>query len=385
MLKHSFPYSEQILQWVWNEQLFETNNLLTECGKNIHILNRGSLNHSDGPDFKHAKVLIDGLEWNGSVEIHLTSSGWKQHNHHLDENYENVILHVVTENNPRTVSTKSGSSPYTLNLLSFISPELTHFLSNIQHSNALPCAGGFHFISEEVFLQQIEKAHHEYLEKKVEDVLTFYSPSISQSNAWKQALIISVFDGFGISNNRTAMQKLAEVLIQFNYSDLSELQDYARQTAFGSSSNFAWNFKGCRPHAHPTKRVEIAVQFLHIIQTTPFEEFLESRALHLWADWCKRFGIGTSGHPKILFGTVYLPALYLIGTLYHSQNIRKTVLEKWKSYQAPIPSILLSKFKTLDISASIYQNKLGSVHQLNKYCKPKNCSECLVLKKAISS
>jgi len=385
MPKRSFPYSEQILQWVWNEQLFETKNVFTECGKSIKVLNQGKLNYTDGPDFKHAKILIGDIEWNGSVELHLKSTGWNQHNHQFDGNFDNVILHIVVEHEPKAVVTNNGSTPYTLNLLPFISSELSHFLSNIGHSSALPCANGLNFISEDAFFQQIEKAHQEYLEKKVGDVLAFYSPSISQSTAWKHALIISIFDGFGISNNRKAMQELAKILLNFEYTEVLELQNYAHEIAFGSSSTLSWNVKGCRPNAHPAKRIKTAIQFMHEITSTPFEDFLSTNALHLWNGWCKKFGIHNAGHPKILFGTVYLPALYLLATLYHSQNIRQKVLQKWNSFQAPIPPILLSKFEALGISSPNYRKKLGSVHQLNKYCRVKNCSECFVLKKAISS
>ena len=128
---------------------------------------RETLNHSDGPDFKSSKLLIGNIEWNGSVELHLKSSGWKSHNHHSDHNYDNVILHVVAEENPSPVSTLSGSSPFTLNLLPYIHSDLGSFLSNLDHSKKLPCSGNLTFISEEVFQKQIERSHREYLHKKI--------------------------------------------------------------------------------------------------------------------------------------------------------------------------------------------------------------------------
>lgn len=385
MPRSSFPYSEQILQWVWNEQLFDTHKLQTQCGKRVHILHQGLLNNSDGPDFKHSKIMIDDIEWNGSVELHLKSEGWKQHGHHKDGNYNNVILHVVAENDPKPVTTKSNCTPFTLNLLPYIHSDLEQFLSNIEQSSFLPCAKNIRFISEDVFNQQIEKAHQEYLEKKVEDFLSFYTPDISQSLAWKHALIISIFDGFGISNNRFSMQELARKLLSIEYSSIKELQEHARQFAFGSDSTLDWNFKGCRPNSHPSKRIETATRFLDFISHTSFDDFLGKNALDLWSIWCKEMDIHKAGHPKILFATVYLPALYLLGNIYQSNKLINTVKTTWNSYQAPIPKMLLSKFKQLEIPASSYQKKLGAIYQLKHYCALKKCSECLVLKKIISS
>jgi hypothetical protein len=384
MPEASFPYSEQILQWVWNELLFDNTCLRTECGKPIQIIHQGILNHSDGPDFKSSKLVIGNIEWNGSVELHLKSNGWKAHNHHSDHNYNNVILHVVAEENPSPVSTLSGSSPFTLNLLPYIHSDLGAFLSNLDHSKKLPCTGNLTFISEDVFHEQIARSHQEYLNKKVDDFISFYSSDTSQSTAWKNALIVSVFDGLGISRNREQMRTLAYNLLNSKYDSLHGLQSKADDIAF-RSSQINWNFKGTRPHSHPARRIKTAVHFLHLIKSTPFEDLLNADSYKLWNVWCSEIGVQNAGHPKILYATVFLPALYFLGKLYHSEKITAAVKEEWNSFKAPIPKILLSEFAQLKISPSFYQKKLGSIHQLREYCKPKNCSECLVLKKAFSS
>ncbi|MEQ9092326.1 MAG: DUF2851 family protein [Balneola sp.] len=384
MSEATFPYSERILQWVWNELLFDSTSLTTECGKSIQIIHQGILNHSDGPDFKSSKLLIGNIEWNGSVELHLKSSGWKAHNHHSDHNYNNVILHVVAEEAPGPVSTLSGSSPFTLNLLPYIHSDLGSFISNLDHSGKLPCSGNLRFISEDVFHEQIERSHQEYLNQKVDDFLSFYTSDVSQSTAWKNALTISVFDGFGISQNREQMRTLAYALLNSEYDTLPRIQSKADYIAF-TSSQINWNFKGTRPHSHPASRIKTAVHFLHLIKSTPFEDFLNARSYKLWNVWCSEIGVQKAGHPKILYATVFLPALYFLGKLYHSKKITAAVNEEWNLFKAPIPKILLSEFAQLEIPPSLYQKKLGSIHQLREYCKPKNCSECLVLKKAFSS
>ena len=40
-------------------------------------------------------MRIGGKEWVGNIEIHVCSSDWVKHRHHLDKAYDTVILHVV--------------------------------------------------------------------------------------------------------------------------------------------------------------------------------------------------------------------------------------------------------------------------------------------------
>jgi hypothetical protein len=67
-------------------------------GSPVEICQPGIWNKAgSGPDFQLAKIRFDGLTWFGSVEFHLKSSDWYKHQHHTDQAYENVILHVVYE------------------------------------------------------------------------------------------------------------------------------------------------------------------------------------------------------------------------------------------------------------------------------------------------
>ena len=67
----------------------------TTDGRKVEILSVGEHNRDAGPDYSHARVLIDDKEWVGNIEIHVSSSDWIKHHHHLDKAYDNVILHVV--------------------------------------------------------------------------------------------------------------------------------------------------------------------------------------------------------------------------------------------------------------------------------------------------
>jgi len=87
--------NERLLQFIWQFQHFNTTDLRTIAGEPVQILFAGFLNANQGPDFLDAKIKINDTVWAGSIELHVRSSDWSKHGHSTDENYRNVILHVV--------------------------------------------------------------------------------------------------------------------------------------------------------------------------------------------------------------------------------------------------------------------------------------------------
>jgi len=89
--------TERLLQFIWQFQYFNQGELQSTSGEAIQVIFQGTYNTNQGPDFTDAKIKIGKTTWAGNVELHLLSSDWKKHNHHHDRNYDNVILHVVWE------------------------------------------------------------------------------------------------------------------------------------------------------------------------------------------------------------------------------------------------------------------------------------------------
>lgn len=386
--RKGFTYSEKLLQWIWENLLFENSSLCTANGKSLKVLDQGVLNLTDGPDFKDAVIEIDGIVWHGSVELHLNASGWKLHNHHIDPNYNQVILHIVVEDSPEDVSSKNGASPATLNLLPYLPKELIQFITNFRGSKHLPCAEGLHYISPDVFRTQIEKAHREYFEKKADDFLRFYNPNLLSSVAWKHALVISIFDAFGITYNREPMREVGEWFLNQEKPHKEGILDEVYQFAgfLGSEGALNWNYKGVRPHNHPKKRIEQAVKLSRKILETPMESFLEESPEFFLTGISKEAHLDQLNRTAIIYGTVFLPAMYILGTLFGSSRISEKAHTLWMNLHTPVPKKLLQKFENIDgIKSSHYYKKLGSVHQLKAYCYANRCDECLVLKRAILS
>ena len=89
---------ERLLQFIWQFQYFNKGELKTTSGEELQIIYPGAYNTNQGPDFTDAKIKIGNTTWAGNVELHIKASDWNRHNHQLDKNYNNVVLHVVWEN-----------------------------------------------------------------------------------------------------------------------------------------------------------------------------------------------------------------------------------------------------------------------------------------------
>lgn len=96
--------TEEVLQYCWSNRLFDD---LTVRGREAEVVDTGTLNPSDGPDFTMAKLRLGDLLWVGSVELHLHASDWYAHGHQDDPRYEELILHVVLDDD-REVRDRSG-------------------------------------------------------------------------------------------------------------------------------------------------------------------------------------------------------------------------------------------------------------------------------------
>ena len=87
--------NERLLQYIWQFRYFNTRQLFTVQGEPVMVIQPGSWNVDQGPDFSNARLRIGATLWAGNVEIHLNTSDWKKHGHSGDERYEKIIAHVV--------------------------------------------------------------------------------------------------------------------------------------------------------------------------------------------------------------------------------------------------------------------------------------------------
>ncbi len=378
-------YHEELLHWIWrNRQL--TGALQTVAGETLIIHHPGTPNPSDGPDFTNAKIAIGDLMWYGDVEIHWEAGDWFRHGHDGDSNYEGVVLHVVFDEIHRK---KLKPVLPTLCMKPFLTEPLDAFFEGFKAEKGLPCSHKLSFISPAAFEAQIAKAHKQYFEQKADDLLHFYDPELPPSEAWQKLLIIALFDGLGVANNRGPMRKLACILFN-NYSktaSLSALKKAALEEAF-IANKYQWKRKGSRPSNHPEPRIEQGCELFWHIANVPFKNWFDTDIKRSFEKCiesvhCKpKVGKERGG---VLYGIIWLPAVYLLGDLFGSAKLADAARQAWVEHRASLPGSVVRPFRQTNVPDFIYRKKLGTVHQLKSYCRARQCHRCEVFKSAITA
>lgn len=101
------------VQQIWAQQRLQRGNWRTRAGRRLLVLDPGRWNHGRGPDFREARIELDGEVRCGDVEMHLYREDWWRHGHDRDPAFNGVILHVVVFSGgmDRPLRTAAGRSP----------------------------------------------------------------------------------------------------------------------------------------------------------------------------------------------------------------------------------------------------------------------------------
>ena len=97
------PIPEEVLQRIWElraykKLLFEPTEPTGNATSYPELFHPGIRNRDAGPDFFNAKLRVGKTILVGNVELHFAASEWAKHRHDIDPAYDNVILHVVVQN-----------------------------------------------------------------------------------------------------------------------------------------------------------------------------------------------------------------------------------------------------------------------------------------------
>ena len=156
---------EEYLHQIWKTKRLPMHDLQLIDGRKLTIQQVGWHNHESGPDFFNGSIGLDGITWNGNIEIHIKSSDWYAHQHQIDPAYDNVILHVVYQYDKPVIV--NGEELPTLELKSYLDQnDWSSYDSLIKNQTWIPCEKSIHEVDELFVSMQIENALVERLERK---------------------------------------------------------------------------------------------------------------------------------------------------------------------------------------------------------------------------
>ena len=200
---------ESFLHFLWRFQYFDTRDLRTVGGESLQVLGVGMPHADAGPDFRQARVRIGDVEWAGHVEIHRRSSEWESHAHQHDGAYNNVILHVVWEDD-RPVCRPDGSLMPTLALQSRARPGLlSRYQALLNNRAPIPCAGQFADVSSLEKRAMLDRVLLRRLEEKAQLAETLW---YGNGRHWETTAYQLLAHAFGFKINADPFLRLAQAL-----------------------------------------------------------------------------------------------------------------------------------------------------------------------------
>ncbi len=214
---------EAYVQKLWHEQRFFDTNMEAIDNRTIRVLKPGIWNHNEGPDFMHAEIEIDGKLYVGDVEIHVRSSEWYAHKHHLNSRYNRVILHAVYFDDDINLRTRlqNGKRIPTLELLKWIAVNTGDLYDDIQRTatedgicrvtgnqlNIPVLKGVFESLGRERFLEKAESMR--LLRTRLD---------------FEQLLYEGIMEALGYARNSKAFRELAQHVPFTDLDQKSELE-----------------------------------------------------------------------------------------------------------------------------------------------------------------
>nr|WP_315185859.1 DUF2851 family protein [uncultured Flavobacterium sp.] len=198
---------EDFLHYLWKFKKFDLLNLRTFTGEEITIIHVGQYLELAGPDFFNAQITIGNQKWAGNVEIHIKSSDWYVHHHERDAAYENVILHVVWENDT-TIFRSDNSEIPVLELKKYVDAvTITNYQALIAPKSWIFCEKELSKIDSFVFKNWQERLFLERLERKSQPI---YDLLEETNQDWEAVLFWLLAKNFGLNTNGEIFLKIAK-------------------------------------------------------------------------------------------------------------------------------------------------------------------------------
>ncbi|MES2848029.1 MAG: DUF2851 family protein [Bacteroidota bacterium] len=410
--------NERLLQYIWQFQYFNLSDLTTQQGEALSIINAGLLNKNQGPDFLDAKIKTVNTTWAGNIELHVFSSDWKNHGHSEDENYKNIILHVVWKDD----ADMKLAFPV-LELQNRVSKVLLEKYDTLmQAPAAIPCEKQISNVDDLTWSNWKQRLQVERLIEKSEPVAAHLAAT---NNHWEEVFWRMLAKNFGIKVNAEAFEKIAinlpvtilakhknqiqqlEALLlgqanvltgsfEDDYCTMLQKEYWFLQKKYSLKPiSISLHYLRMRPSNFPTVRLAQLAMLIHqsshlfskIIASSSVKEIkqlLDVTANDYWhyhylpgePSPFKKKNLGKQMIDNILINTV-VPVLFAYGH-YSGEGKYKDRALDWLEQIAAEKNNITKIFSSAGIAIRSAFDSQSLIQLKNNYCNNKRCLECAV-------
>ena len=414
---------EDFLHYLWRLKKFDVSQLKTTEGESITIKQFGQHNVHAGPDFTNARIKIGDTLWAGNVEMHLKSSQWLQHKHQEDEAYNNVILHVVLEED-QPVHRKNGERIACLELRKRIPLKLTSTYKKLIHNEHwIPCQHHFNNvlpITRDLWLDRL------LVERLEEKTIRLQKRLEQNNNNWEACFYQALSRNFGVKINMEPFDLLAQSLpllilskhknslfqieaLLFGQSGLlekeykdeypnklkKEYQFLRQKYQLQAIPAASWKFLRLRPPSFPTVRIaQLAVliyQSVHLFSkmlaaqnVKEIENMFELSISNYWkthyvfdkASAKRKKTLGKSTIHLIIINTI-APLLFLYGKMKGENQFKEKAIRLLEELP-PEKNSIIKKWEALGVKVKSADQSQALLQLKNIYCNKKRCLECAI-------
>ena len=411
------------MQYVWKHRLWRSEDMVTNTGKKVRVVDPGLLNTDAGPDFFNAKIEIDGHMWVGNVEMHYRATDWKRHHHDSDKAYDSVILHVVAKDDAPVRRTNGELIPQ---LVLEVSPQFNaDYASLVGATIEVPCATKIKQVPHLTIVEWVEGLAFERLHGKVERIHQLLD---SFNGSWEDVCYVTLARNFGFGINNDAFERLArrtplrllgkhsDSVLQieamlFGQAGMLDAQkpgmdSYYNQlcTEYAFLSNKfqltpmekeSWKLFRIRPQNFPYRRIAMLAQFIEggfrmmnrILEAEGEKEMRALFEVELSGYWTKHYTFGKpneratstlsrSSTDIILINTV-APLLYAYGELTGNYEMTDKAIKLLEDLRAESNSIV-SHFVAYGIDCPDALTSQALVQLKREYCDARKCIYCKI-------
>jgi len=423
---------EEFLHYLWKYSLYDCERLVDNEKNKILILDPGEYNRDSGPDFFNARISVAGTIWAGNVEIHTKSSHFDNHGHQNDPAFDNVILHVVAENDKPVFNSK-GEELLTAEI-SFDPSYYEKYTSLISNPYTIACQDDIKKLDNFLIRHWLHSLVIERLQSKMKSILKIFSET---GNDWEETFYRLLTRYFGFRVNTEPFEMLAtalplkiirkhtdnifqieallfgtagllepglfkEALIDEYYRDLlKEYSILAAKYSLQPLHGWIWKFSKLRPPNFPTVRLSQLASMLSISGGL-FSKVLEAADINVIKDlfevpaspyWDEHFIFGKKSRSftkytgsqaiDILLINSVIPLLFIYGRNRDNQVISERALSFLEEIQAE-DNVIISEWKEagIEVKTALYSQAL--IQLRNEYCKKRKCLDCRIGNKIIN-